>query len=66
MESNHRVTEVIYARLAPCCSAGWLRLLAEGWSFSDPLEPRPIVGPHSQYSILMVRPVPSSETVSEP
>lgn len=50
--------DVVYARLAPCSRTGWLRLLAEGWQFSDRHEPRPIVGPNSVYSILMPREVP--------
>ncbi len=49
------MTEAVFARLSPGSRFSWLRLLCEGWSFSDPTTPEPMMGSLGRYAVLMVR-----------
>lgn len=51
------ITEIRYAALAPGSERSWLRLLAQGWRFGNPLIAEPMMGVHGQWSVLMVREV---------
>lgn len=48
-------TDAIYARLATGSRYGWLRMLCDGWQFSDTTAPEPMLGPHGRFAVLMVR-----------
>jgi hypothetical protein len=48
--------DFFYARLASGSRCGWIRLLADGWTFGTPM-PEPMIGHHGAYCVLMHRSV---------